>query len=138
MKKVIGILLVLARCIPLAACSSPGQIENVAISIENSEKFSMPEIQSAIEVVKEKFQKDFQNCVLIKIWYDPEESEPKEYTQAGGQEGSENVIVLHSEFYVAPHGADVSLNPDSTYPHWQWILVRENADSPWVLEDSGY
>ena len=47
MKKVIGILLVLALCIPLAACSSPGQIENVAISIENSEKFSMPEIQSA-------------------------------------------------------------------------------------------
>lgn len=133
-----ALLLILALCIPLAACASPGRIENVTIFMENSEKFSIPEIQSAIEVVKEKFQKDFQGCELVKIWYDPQESEPREYTYAGGQEGSENVMMLTSDFTVDRYGADVSLNPDSTYPQWKWFLVRENANASWVLESWGY
>lgn len=37
MKKAMALLLILALCIPLAACASPGRIENVTIFMENSE-----------------------------------------------------------------------------------------------------
>lgn len=37
---------------------------------------------------------------------------------------NDEVIVLLSPFYVDSSGGDCSLNPNSTYDDWGWILVR--------------
>ena len=47
------------------------------------------------------------------------------------------VIVLVSDFYVAPDGGNGSLNQDSTYTDWKWILVR-NKGGEWKHLTHGY
>ena len=41
--------------------------------------------------------------------------------------GGDNVIVLTSSFDVEASGGDGSLEPDSTYTKWMWILARKNG-----------
>ena len=40
-------------------------------------------------------------------------------------------------FDVDSSGGDGSLNPDSTYDNWMWILVR-NKDGEWKHVDHGF
>ena len=50
---------------------------------------------------------------------------------------ADEVIVLVSSFDVGKSGGDGSLNPDSTYTKWKWILVRNKSGS-WRHVDHGY
>lgn len=50
---------------------------------------------------------------------------------------ADEVIVLLSTFDVDESGGDGSLNPNSTYTDWNWILVRKN-DGKWKHVDHGY
>ena len=43
--------------------------------------------------------------------------------------------MLTSSFEVGENGP-VTLNPNSTYRNWQWILTRSGGI--WKLRDSGY
>lgn len=47
------------------------------------------------------------------------------------------VIVLVSSFIVDASGGDSSLNPNSTYNNWTWILVR-NGTGIWQPATCGY
>ncbi len=40
---------------------------------------------------------------------------------------ADEVIVLLSSFDVDSSGGDGSLNPNSTYSDWKWILVRTDG-----------
>ena len=42
-----------------------------------------------------------------------------------------------SNFTVDGSGGDGSLNPNSTYKNWNWILVR-GGSGDWTLKDWGY
>ena len=42
------------------------------------------------------------------------------------QYGGDEAIVLTSTFDVDGSGGDGSLNPNSTYKDWIWLLVRNN------------
>lgn len=46
-------------------------------------------------------------------------------------------MVLLSSFDVDSSGGDGSLNPNSTYDNWMWILVR-TKDGQWKHVDHGY
>ena len=50
---------------------------------------------------------------------------------------ADEVIVLLSSFDVDSSGGDGSLNPNSTYNDWKWILVRTNGGQ-WQHVDHGY
>lgn len=50
---------------------------------------------------------------------------------------ADEVMVLLSSFDVDSSGGDGSLNPNSTYDKWMWILVR-TKDGQWKYVDHGY
>jgi len=57
--------------------------------------------------------------------------------QSNGVE-RKNVIVLISNFDVGSAGHSPSLNSDSTYSDYSWILIRDSKVEPWRVDDSGY
>ena len=50
-----------------------GKTDTVAVSIEESDKFTEEEINKAIKAVKKKF-KDFNGSEMTRLWYSEEES----------------------------------------------------------------
>lgn len=94
------------------------------------------EIESAIKVIKSDFKKDWKGCTLKKIAYLGDER-LKDYREFADRNNKTDVLVLTSDFYVAPTGADGSLNADSTYKDFKWILVRNKGEA-WKHVDHGY
>lgn len=144
MKKIIFTLCCLVLVVfSIVAFKQTGRTDNVVVSTEKSEKFSEEEVNSAISCVKKKF-KDFKGCTLTNLWYDEAKSNDfiKGYLSNG--RGSvngvkaENVIVLLSDFNVDSSGGDGSLNPNSTYGGWNWILIRDSKTGNWRVDDWGY
>lgn len=78
------------------------------------------------------------------MWYDEEKSNNfiSDYLKNG--RGSvngvkhKNVIALLSNFDVDSSGGDGSLNPNSTYSNWNWILIRDSKTGIWKVDDWGY
>jgi hypothetical protein len=116
---------------------------NTVIDIGKSTKFSKEEIQTAVDCVFVNFKENFKGCHLGRIWYDEGKSDSEIGTYMIFGRGSvngvkeENVIVLLSNFYVGT-GANASLNPNSPYNDWNWILIRDNKTGNWRIDDSGY
>lgn len=94
------------------------------------------EIESAIKVIKTDFKKDWKGCTLKKIAYLGDER-LKDYREFADRNNYTDVLVLTSDFYVAPTGADGSLNADSSYRDFKWILVRNKGEA-WKHVDHGY
>ena len=78
--------------------------------------YSYDDITSAINTVIEYFNENFKGCTLKEIYY------------AGDNE---------NYFKVDGSGGDVSLNTNSTYKDWIWLLVR-NKQGEWKHVDHGY
>jgi len=143
MKKIISIICLILVVFSIVAFRQVCKTHNVVVSTATSDKFSEEEINSAISCVKKKF-KDFKGCTLTKLWYDEAKSNDfiKGYLSNG--HGSvngvkaENVIVLLSNFNVDSSGGDGSLNPNSTYGGWNWILIRDSKTGNWRVDDWGY
>ncbi|WP_251399706.1 DUF4829 domain-containing protein [Ureibacillus chungkukjangi] len=120
-----------------------GQSSNTQVSIGETAKFSEEEINEAVSKVKRKFW-GFRGCELTEIWYTEAESNKiaEDYLKYGG--GSEknidpdNLIGLLSNFKVGSSGGDVSLEPNSTYPEWSWLLIRNSKNGNWHVETWGY
>jgi beta-lactamase regulating signal transducer with metallopeptidase domain len=121
----------------------PGDLLYYDYSIAQSNKFSQAEIRAAVESVTDKF-KDFKGCTLTKLWYDEEKSNGQVDSYMAHGHGSvngvgrDNVIVLYSDFTVDSSGADGSMNPNSTYTDWCWILIRDGSKEKWRVDDWGY
>lgn len=143
MKKIIISICLILLVFSLVSCKQAGKTDNVVVSIGESHKFSEIEIKNAVNCVKEKF-KDFEGCNLTKLWYDEEKSnkfiEGYMSNGRGSDNGvkAENVIVLLSDFDVDSSGGDGSLNPNSTYSDWNWILIRDSKTENWRVDDWGY
>jgi len=50
---------------------------------------------------------------------------------------ADEVIVLISTFVTDSRDGNGSLNPDTTYVDWKWILVRDDGGE-WKHADHGY
>ena len=101
-----------------------------------SELYSDSEINSAIDVIKNEFDLSWKGCTLKEITYAGDEKTLAHQHWAERHDADE-VIVLVSSFDVDSSGGDGSLNPNSTYTRWSWILVRDK-NGKWKHVDHGY
>lgn len=142
MKKIIISLLVILFALSMVACNQGLASNELKIDIGDSEKFTEDEISNAIKTVKDDFS--FPASTLTEIWYNEEESNRliKVYLENGrGSENgikAENVIILLTKFDVDDSGDNPVLNPGSTYEDYQWILIRDDKTSKWIIDDCGY
>jgi hypothetical protein len=133
MKKIVSLLLVL--CLLLTGCGG-GNISGVQVAIGESASFTREEIEQAMDVAMDYFRREFDGCTMTAIRYD----ESKSYAQSlewAQTYGTEEAIVLYSDFDVDASGGDGSLNPNSTYRNWQWVMTR-NGGGKWNLRTWGY
>ena len=104
--------------------------------IGDSNIYTQREIEDMMDVVEQTFRREFKGCTLTKLEYD-EEYSLKQRDEWAQQYQAEEAAVLRSSFDVDSSGGDGSLNPDSTYTRWMWVLTR-NGGGPWQLQTWGY
>ena len=135
MRKTTILLLLLTALLTLCACG--GDVSKVNISIpEESDLYTTKEIEDAIDIAMDYFKKEFDGCTLTEIAYAGDDRS-NDYAEWAQRIGGDEVIVLVSSFDVDASGGDGSLNPNSTYTKWMWILAREEGGK-WQHVDHGY
>lgn len=135
MKKLLAMILTITILLNLSACG--GNVRNVQIlDWKPSELYSDRDIEAAIKVIKNEFDLSWRGCTLKEITYAGDEK-TLGYQEWAERHDAEEVIVLISSFDVDSSGGDGSLNPNSTYTRWSWILVRDK-NGQWKHVDHGY
>lgn len=137
--RISALVLSLVMMFSLAACTinGGGNVKNVRIlESETSEIYSEKDISDAVSVAINYFHKGFGGCTLTSIGYAGDEK-TLALAEWAEEKGYDQVIVLTSSFDVDGSGGDGSLNPNSTYDQYQWILVRNEGGS-WNHADHGY
>ncbi len=138
-KKIFAIIvLAITLCTGCNEKNNGGDIRNVQIpDWSPSELYSDDDIETACQTVKEYFSSTFSGCTLTKLYY-PGDTYTDNYNKwVPEQYDADEAIVLLSSFDVDSSGGDGSLNPNSTYDNWSWILIR-NKDGDWEHVDHGY
>ena len=134
MKKVCCAIFCILSVLCLTACG--GKISGAKTHDVESDLYSQEDIASAIDVIKREFKSDWSGCTLTEIYYAGDE-ESCAYRERAEKNDAFEAIVLISSFDVDSTGGDGSLNPDSTYTRWKWILVRAKGEE-WRHIDHGY
>lgn len=142
MKKIVIYLSMILMIFLLVGCNQNNKPTNIKVDIGESTKFSKEEIDNAVDCLKRSF--DFEACTLTKIYYNEEISNTavEDYLQFGNgsvnKVKAENVIVLLSDFDVDNSGNNPVLNPGETYTNYNWILIRDDKNSDWKVDDCGF
>ena len=134
MKKLLAVLS--AILLLLTVCSCGGNTTNAAIISVDSDIYTDEDIDAAIETAMNYFKREFSGCTLKEIRYIGDGAKGS-YDGWAKQYHADSAIILLSTFEVGPSGGNGSLNPNSTYENWQWILVRE-ANGGWKHATHGY
>ena len=116
-------------------CSCGGNIKHAKKVVGTSVIYTPEEIESAMDVAMDYFDKEFEGCTLLEISYD--EAQSSDAADEYEERWNTQVIVLYSSFDVDSNGGDGSFNPNSTYRGWNWILSRSD-NGEWILRDWGY
>jgi len=104
---------------------------------EPTHSYSNDEVDAAFNAVRAFM---FPGCTLTQLSHDPAAS----YQAAGeylrsrlGQHGIsiDNIIVVCANFTTDANQTD--LRPDSAYEGYKFILIRDDAVSPWRVDDHG-
>ena len=134
MKRSISIFLALLILLSLTACKEGGNDKGASAK---PTKFNEEEIESAIKVVKDNFS--FPGSELKRVRYEESKSEEaiKGFMENGKDKGIDpnNVIVIFTDFDITGENPVLS---KGEYKDYNWILVRDDKDSEWVIEDQGY
>ena len=142
MKKIVIYLSTILMIFLLVGCNQNNKPTDIKLDIGESTKFSKEEIDNAVDCLKRSF--DFEACTLTKIYYNEEISNTavEDYLQFGNgsvnKVKDENVIVLLSDFDVDNSGDNPVLNPGETYTNYNWILIRDDKNSDWKVDDCGF
>lgn len=142
MKKIVIYLSMILMIFSLAGCNQNNKPTDIKVDIGESTKFSKEEIDNAVDCLKRSF--DFEACTLTKIYYNEEISNTavEDYLQFGNgsvnKVKAENVIILLSDFDVDNSGDNPVLNPGETYTNYNWILIRDDKNSDWKVDDCGF
>ncbi len=134
MKRAIILVLVFMCAIGLTACG--GKVMWARITECSSEIYTDEEIRQAINEAVRYFKREFAGCTLLEIGYAGDDKQAG-FRDLAERRGADEVIVLISAFTVDNSGRSQSLNPNSTYKGWNWILVRDKG-GPWKHMDHGY
>jgi len=135
MKKTASVILSVLLLFSLCACNGE-KIVDVKVPFVQSQIYSQEDISSAISIITEEFKKEWNGCTLTEIYYAGDDVSA-EYQDWADRHNADEVIVLLSSFDVDSSGGDGSLNSDSTYDNWSWILVRTTGGE-WKHVDHGY
>lgn len=120
----------------LAACGG-GRTADVEIpDWKPSEIYTDDEIEAAFQTVKDYFAQEFDGCTLTKLYY-PGDGFADEFGDWAAQYKAEEAVVLYSSFDVDSSGGDGSLEANSTYEDWKWVLIRD-AGGEWEHATHGY
>lgn len=135
MKNFFWLLIALCLLFALPACG--GNVQNVELAEwAPSELYTDEEIEDAVSVVKNYFRAEFSGCTLTHVRY-PGDEAAAEFEEWAAQYEADEAIVLYSSFDVDASGGDGSLNPNSTYTNWKWVLIR-NDGGRWEHKTHGY
>lgn len=115
---------------------SGGNTQNVQRVIGESKLYTQEEIGEMMDVVEREFRREFRGCTLRELKYD-EELSMRQSEDWAAQYAADEAVVLTSAFDVDGRGGDGSLNPNSSYTKWLWILTR-NGNGSWILQTWGY
>ena len=135
MRKIAFLLSLFTLLLTLCACGGDVSQVNVTIPTDSS-LYSTAEIKDAIDVAMDYFKKEFDGCTLTEITYAGDETSA-DFSEWAQRIDGDEVIVLISSFDVDETGGDGSLNPDSTYTKWMWIMARQEGGR-WQHVDHGY
>ena len=132
MKKLTSFLLLTALLFSFCAC---GKVSDAKERDVPSDMYSEADITSAINTIKREFI-FWDDCTLLEIYYAGDEM-TRECQEWAERYGADEAIVLMSSFYVGENRRDVTLNKNSTYDYWNWILVRTEGGR-WKHVDHGF
>jgi len=106
----------------------------VKITIEESKIYQKKEIESAIDIVLEKF-KEFPGT-LEEIWY---QDKKDAFNSWAVDYGKEEAIILYSNFVTdnKDYKKMQGFEPNERYENWMWILVRNHGED-WTLKTWGW
>ena len=136
MKKRIGALaFLLVLVLTFAACGKKTN-GGYTVVVPSDAHYSEQDIRAAMRVAVRHFEREFDGCTLLSICYNEAKVKDAEPEWAA-QYDADEAIVLLSSFHVDGSGGDGSLNANSDYTDWQWILVRSNGGA-WELKTWGY
>ena len=94
------------------------------------------DIESAIECVKERYKEQDKRVILLRLYFDEEQSKKKLKTYHLAETNEkENLISLFCDFYVLEGFGGYSTG---IYTGWSEILVREEGTMNWERVDGGY
>ena len=103
-----------------------GNVENVNRVIETSNLYSEEEINDAMDVIIEDFERTFHGCTLKELRYS-DIGYLSSSQSCGCIENYEKTIIIYSVFDVAEKGASSTLNAGSIYTQYQWGLAKING-----------
>lgn len=128
--------LVLVVMLLLTGCQRGGVTKDHRREIGSSDLYTQTQIHEIMDIVEAYFEQSFDGCTLLELTY-RESYSAKHRDELAAQYGADRAIVFTSTFDVDDSGGDGSLNPNSTYGSWMWILTQNDGE-PWVLRDWGY
>lgn len=139
MKKILLTLLSLLIILNLSACNKAEE-SKIERNIGKSEKFSTEEINKGMVAVEQNFA--FKDAELTKIYYDEEKSNEVVDVYKTNGRGSlnditpDNIMVIFTDFTVS---SDINEGlSEGEYKAFNWILIREDKNSDWKVDDYGY
>lgn len=139
MKKILMILLSLLIIFNLSACNKAEE-SKIERNIGKSEKFSTEEINKGMVAVEQYFK--LKDAEITKIYYDEEKANEDVETYMTYGKGSQNdinpdnVLIIYTDFTV---NSDENETIDAgDYKAQKWILIREDKNSDWKVDDYGY
>jgi len=109
---------------------SPGIVANAQIDIDASEIFSLQEIESAVEVVKETFasQRDSWN-ELAYIQYN--EAQSINRIRRNGWDENDTILLFITYYRIRDLGREVFDVP------WFYVLHRDSPSDSWEVRSQG-
>ena len=130
MKKLTVIAALIISVLCITGCSGGTTISSFSSSIFNTDEFD-----EAVETVQTEFS-NFEGCTMSEISYAGDEA-TREEAEARGL-APEQVMVIKTTFTTDDNARRDSLDPDSTYEDYTWILTRNSTGEPWTVIDHGY
>lgn len=129
MRKTLAVIIAVAAM--LAGLGAGFYSKEPTIEIGTSDLYTQAEIQSAIDIVENKFT-EFKGCRLFKLSYAGDADSLKEFTY---NENYNEAIVINSKF-LSPIFGGGAWNSHEIYT-WHFILMRDDGGE-WDLLTYGY
>lgn len=113
-----------------------GNIDNLKVTLGNSDLYTKDELQSAVDYILGKFQVDFIDCVMTELNYDEAFSLSQCQVWAD-QYNADEAIVFTCTFNTTENYQELVMEPGQVCEGYNWILTRNEGEG-WTLQTWGY